>query len=281
MGADLMDYETKAQHLDALVNSGVSRRAFAQRIMMTGAATAGLAMFADTKVWAAGAPTDADILNFALNLEYLEAEFYTVATTGRRIRDIGIDISGAGNLGATTGGAAVALDDRVKTVAAQIATDEQMHVLFLRKALGGAAIAKPAINLEALGLGFRNQTEFITLGRAFEDVGVTAYGGAAPLITDKQILGAAAQIALTEAQHAGVLRYFAFERNLNLPPLDGIDVRPQAGPGDGRVFNVTTEGLSPVRTPSQVLSIAFANTSAGVNRGGFFPEGVNGTINHT
>jgi hypothetical protein len=63
------------------------------------------------------APSDIDILNFALNLEYLEAELYTVATTGRRIREIGIDVSGAGNLGATTGGSVVSLEDRVSTVA--------------------------------------------------------------------------------------------------------------------------------------------------------------------
>ena len=124
--------------------------------------------------------TDVDVLNFALNLEYLEAEFYYVATTG---------------------GARVALDDRSGTVASQITIDELQHVRFLRGALGSAAIAKPAINLEALGIGFRNQKEFLTLSRAFEDVGVSAYGGAVTAISSRAILQAAARIALTEAQH--------------------------------------------------------------------------------
>jgi hypothetical protein len=269
----------KQTFLQDLVANPVSRRAFAQRVVAAGVASAGLGMFANAELLAQSGVTDVDILNFALNLEYLEAEFYTVATTGRRIRDIGIAVDGVGNLGATTGGAVVALSDRVSAVAQQIAIDEQMHVKFLRGALGSAAIAKPAINLEALGLGYRNEAEFITLARAFEDVGVTAYGGAAPLITNKQILGAAAQIALTEGQHAGVLRYLAFERGLVVPALDEIDVRPQSRPGDGRIFNVTTEGLSPVRTPSQVLKIVFASTVSGTSRGGFFPEGVNGPIN--
>ena len=276
-----MQRTNKKEALDGLVNNPLDRRAFAHRVMATGVAAAGLGVFMDTDAWAQGGPSDVDILNFALNLEYLEAEFYTVATTGRTIRDIGIGISGVGNLGATTGGGVVSLSERVREVAQQVATDEQMHVRFLRNALGNAAIAKPAINLEALGLGFRNETEFIILSRAFEDVGVTAYGGAAPLIQSAEILGAAARIALTEAQHAGVFRYFVFERGLVVPALDPLDVRPQSRPGDGRIFNVTTEGLTPVRTPSEVLRIVFANQNTGANRGGFFPEGVNGTIRST
>lgn len=276
-----MKHLDKTTAIEDLVANPVSRRAFAQRVMAAGVATAGLGVFADGTAWAQGGPSDVDILNFALNLEYLEAEFYTVATTGRRIRDIGIGVSGTGNLGATTGGGVVSLDERVSQVAQQVATDEQQHVVLLRAALGAAAIAKPAINLEALGIGFRNQTEFITLARAFEDVGVSAYGGAAPLITDKQILGTAAQIALTEAQHASVFRYFVYERGLVVPMLDGIDVRPQSRPGDGRIFNVTSQGLTPVRTPSQVLMIVLASASTGVRRGGFFPEGLNGPISST
>ncbi|MGQ0732102.1 MAG: ferritin-like domain-containing protein [Acidobacteriota bacterium] len=226
---------------------------------------------------AAQSITDVDILNFALNLEYLEAEFYTVATTGKRIGDFGIGTSGVGSEGAKTGGAMVSLDDRAAQVALNLANEEQMHVKFLRAALGSAAVAKPAINLEALGLGFRNATEFLTLARAFEDVGVTAYNGAAPLLRSAEILAAAASIGLTEAQHAGVLRFLVYDRNIRVPQLDGADVPPLASP-NGRLFNVVDNGLTPARTPSQVLSIVYASNATGATRGGFYPNGFNGSI---
>src|SRR5687767_5497037 len=92
-----------------------------------------------------GTPTDTDVLNFALNLEYLEAEFYSYAVSGT-----GIDATltgGVGTAGATTGGARVTFSDaNVAAIAAEIAQDELNHVRFLRNALGSQAVAKPAIN---------------------------------------------------------------------------------------------------------------------------------------
>ncbi len=269
---------TKQDVLEDLVENAVSRRKFAKSALAAGFAIGAVGLVDGGSSEAqAQSLTDVDILNFALNLEYLEAEFYTVATTGRRIGDIGIGVTGTGTQGATTGGGMLALDDRVAQAALNLANEEQMHVRFLRTALGAAAVAKPAINLEALNLGFRNATEFLTLARAFEDVGVTAYNGAAPLIRSSSILAAAAAIALTEAQHSGVLRYLVYDRGISVPQVDGRDVPPLASP-NGRLFNVFGDGLTPARTPSQVLAILYANTAAGTRRGGFFPNGLNGTI---
>ena len=268
----------KTTAINDLIANPVNRRDFAKRAMASGLwAAVGVAALGSGVSVSAQSVSDVDILNFALNLEYLEAEFYTVATTGRRIEDLGIGVSGTGTPGATVGGGVVAMDNRVMQVARDIANEEQMHVRFLRTALGSAAVAKPAINLAALGIGFGSINEFLTLARAFEDVGMTAYNGAAPLISSRAILTAAAGIAHTEAQHAGVLRYLVYDRGIAVPQLDNLDVPPLASP-NGRLFNVNNEGLTPARTTSQVLQVVYANRNAGASNGGFFPGGFNGTI---
>ena len=190
---------------------------------------------------------DADILNFALNLEYLEAEFYTVATTGKTIREIGIGVNGVGNSGPTTGGARVALElgsvfpQRLHNVALEIAYDEQQHVKLLRSALGSYAVAKPAINLDALGIGFANFRQFLKLSRAFEDTGVSAYAGAAPLISSKAYLGVAAQILATEAYHSGNVRLMISENDVETTKTDSEDVLPP--PSGKTVFHHRLERL--------------------------------------
>jgi hypothetical protein len=264
----------KQESLERIVSSGLARREFAKRMIAGGAAAYGVATLGGTADVLAQQITDFDVLNFALNLEYLEAEFYTVATSGQRIQDAGIGVSGKGRAGATTGGSKVSLDDRTMTIAQMIALDEQAHVRLLRTALGNQAVAKPSINLAALGLGFNNQAEFLTVAAIFEDVGVSAYAGAAMLIDNSTFLGAAAQIALTEGQHAGLLRLLASDNKLNVPPVDGKAIPPLGQP-NGRLFFVDGNGLSPMRTASEVLNIVYAGRRDG---GGFFPDRVNGVI---
>lgn len=264
----------KSEALNDLVHNAVSRRDFARRTMTGALVAAGTLAVGPSAELFAQSVTDEAVLNFALNLEYLEAEFYTVAVTGQRIEELGIGVSGRGRTGPTVGGARVAFDDRTRYVAEQVALDEQNHVRFLRAALRSSAVAKPAINLEALGLGFRNQTEFLVLARAFEDLGVSAYAGAAKLIKNPGILEAAARIALTEGQHAGLFRYLLGLTNTAVPQVDENDVPPPGSP-NGRLFQVDGNGLSTVRTASEVLLVAYGGNAA---RGGFYPDGVNGDI---
>jgi len=191
-----------------------------------------------------------------------------------------------GNPGPTTGGMMVNLSNSsnkteltgdLKAIVEEITYDEQQHVMLLRSALGSAAIAKPAINLDALGTGFEGFLHFIALARAFEDVGVSAYGGAAPLISSSAILATAARIALTEAYHAGSLRTIAAaNKDPYLFTVDSQDILPP--PAGRQYFTVNTQALSIVRTPGQVLAIVYHNTTNGATAGGFFPNGVNGNI---
>jgi hypothetical protein len=266
-------------HTDSASTPLVTRRAFARRGLFAGAAAAGAAAVSrlDLPVFAQTTFVDADILQFALNLEYLEAEFYTVAVTGLTLKQSGFTTGfPQGAEGDTVGGGKVALSGNVLTAAQAIMRDEQAHVRLLQGALGGRAVSKPAINLAALGLGFNNQNEFLILSRAFEDVGVTAYGGAAPLLRDGKTLGTAARILATEAEHVGIIReLIAQATGIAVPALDNQDILPLGSP-NGRLVSADDNGLTAVRTPSQVLNIVYAGDRF---RGGFFPSGVNGAFN--
>ena len=211
-----------------------------------------------------------DVLNFALNLEYLEAEFYSIAVTGNRLSS---SVTGANST--ATGGAKVTFTDpRVADIAAEINNDETLHVKYLRSALGGSVVAEPAINLNALGIGFASQAQFLTLARAFEDTGVSAYAGAATLLSGNN-LQAAAQILATEAYHAGNLRLEVVQNSITVTALDSQDVVPN----EQHFFPTDANGLAIKRTTSQVLAIVYASSTSGTKSGGFFPNGVNGNIN--
>lgn len=163
-----------------------------------------------------------------------------------------------------------------------IAADELAHVIGLRTALqsnGITPIAKPAINLDALapaGASLANAQGFLLLGRIFEDIGLSAYAGGAPYLSGSTYLQTAARITGIEGEHAANLRLQIARLGIAATALDPADVPP---PPSGTNFFSTNlaNGLCAIRTPGQVLYLAYGN-QAGVSSGGFFPNGVNGTL---
>lgn len=126
---------------------------------------------------------DIDILNFALTLEYLEAAFY--AEAAKRVPGLGGELAGY-----------------VKTLGEQ----EQEHVDALAAAikdLGGKPVKAPGVDF---GDAFASEAAFLDLAISFEDTGVSAYNGAAPMLESKDLLATAGAIAQVEARHAAVLR---------------------------------------------------------------------------
>lgn len=233
--------------------------------------------------------TDADVLNFALNLEYLEANFYTMATTGRDINSVGIPVTGTGTQGGVTGGSKLSFPDTkcsgvhmdIRDVFDNVAEQERQHVATLRAALGAAAVAQPAINLNALGFGFGSLADFLNLARLFEDTGVAAYSGAAPLIASKAYLSAAARILSIEGEHSGNIRALVVFYQANQAPSAAAIAKLRLGlgqaPVDGIYFSAYSPyGLGQAKTAAEVLAIVYATPNA--SSGGFFPAGVNGAI---
>ena len=256
------------------------------RTLGIASAAAGAAVMTGEKLQAQSSSlTAVDVLQFALNLEYLESEFYTTATMGKTIDQDGIGIDRVGTTGPTYGWNQVHFSNNLVftgEIAMQIGQDERDHVTLLRGALSAAGvtpIAKPTINLGALGIGFANMLQFLTLARIFEDIGVTAYGGAAglPFFASSPYIGTAARILAVEAEHVGNIRLQVARLNISTPQLDGVDIPPPPS-GTDFISADNTTGLSAIRTPGQVLYLAYGN-AANVTSGGFFPQGANGVIN--
>ncbi len=289
--------------------NAVDRRRFFQTAGIAGLGVSSAAMLATAAPASAQpmdmqGPSDSAILNFALNLEYLEAEFYLRAIDGQGLSsDM---VGGTGTPGDVSGGHAVPFKTpSIAQYAREIAEDEKAHVAVLRGALGSAAVSRPTIDIgasftaAAVAAGLIKQGEpfdvyeseenFLLGAFIFEDVGVTAYKGAAPLISNKTFLDAAAGLLAVEAYHAGIIRTTLYGLDLIAPTIAISDLRdsvdgpedldqPIALNGTANLVPTDANGLVFSRTPGQVLNIVYL-TPESVRSGGFFPNGVNGELN--
>jgi len=196
-------------------------------------------------------PVGADVnavLNFALKLEYLESYFYNART---------------GVTGQMSAQNAAAL--------ALIATDESNHVSFLRAVLGSAAIAAPAttgvFDYTAKGTfptALTNAGVYLAIAQSFEDTGVRAYKGAAPLImANKTVLTAALNIHSVEARHASHIRAMRRAGLSSTTPSQGVAVSPYSGPtGAPKSWVSGTDGGGAVPGVTDKIYGAGNNTNA-------------------
>jgi hypothetical protein len=330
-------------NLSTLINRGVSRRKFIAGVGASAGAVAvlGVAGCNDGSSSSTTTPTnDEDILNFALNLEYLEASFYLYAATGAGLKASDMTPGSASSyqtVGTVTPGNAAAipgLTPAQQQILNEIAFEEQAHVRFLRTALGTAAVPMPDIDLSffgplavaatittaATGSGsfnpFSSFDYFLVGAFIFEDVGVTAYSGAAPLISAAGVaagyLTAAAGILAVEAYHAGYIRTSLTGRAIAAgsaaayPYLGAAnlveDLRATLTVGDSAAPSTTgsvetlmtlptslttpsaivaASAASAVgfsRTVNQVLHVVYGSPTVGVGKGGFFPQGINSPL---
>jgi hypothetical protein len=136
-----------------------------------------------TRAFAQSGGGDLEILNFALTLEYLEAAFYEEALSKAK------------------------LSGETKKLAQEIGDHEKQHVDALTGAIkkaGGKPVAAPKV-----AFPLTDEKSFLKLAQAFEDTGVAAYNGAAPMIKSVDVLGAAGSIVQVEARHAAAIHLLA------------------------------------------------------------------------
>ena len=251
----------ETQKVDAIIET--TRR---RMLTVGGAALAGLA-FANlsSKAEAQSASMDTAILNFALNLEYLEAQFYNLAVYGVTIDKLtaaqGGPISITGGQAAGSAGTVTVKPNFAKVpftlpliqnYAMETALEEGKHVSFLQGALGPAAVAMPnldlynsfnALGMAAIGMAFdpfASDAYFLLGAFIFEDTGVSAYHGAAPLIYDKvNVLPPAVGIHAVEAYHAALVR-------TSILGIDAGDLL--TGTGTPGALSMITQKIAAVRT---------------------------------
>ena len=205
----------EAEHLSEVdgVELAQSRAGFVRKAGLLGGgvlAASGAAAFAGIAQGAtAGAAGDVKVLNFALTLEYLEAEFYRKAV--------------AGDFGRLNAG--------VRRFAALLAEHEQEHVEAIRATipkLGGRPVSKPALRFPKL-----NQRRFVRTAIALEQTGVGAYAGAFPSLKLTPVKEAALAIHSVEARHAAYARLVAGTLPANVaffPALTADEVLARAKP---------------------------------------------------
>jgi rubrerythrin len=174
-----------APELAAIDVQGVSRQSFIMRGAVAAGSVYGLATVGPfvRAALAQDGGGDVEILNFALTLEYLEAAFYTQGLK---------QVSG--------------LSGDAKSLAKEIRDNESEHVAALMKTikdLGGTPVKAPGVDF---GDAFSSQKAFLELAQTFEDTGVSAYNGAAPMIESTDVLAAAGSIVQIEARHAAAIR---------------------------------------------------------------------------
>lgn len=261
----------------------------ARRTLLKGVCM-GLGVMALGAVPTASAQTaiaDATALNFMLNIEYLQGQFYSYAVNGVSLDNAllgGPGAAGFGAQGAVTGGRKITFTTTLlQRLFDELWSEQRDHIQYLRALLPADVVPQPAMNIGGGETGafttmarlagvvgptevfdpYASEDNLLLAACLLEDVGVAAYRNAFPLIVNPSIYDGVIGLLATEAQHAGAIRYQLYRRAAANPALivranqfSALrDVLDGSGPPD--------QGLSPtIVAGEEVANIVPADASA-------------------
>jgi len=153
--------------------------------------------------------SDLDVLNYALTLEHLELAFYRSGLQGFTTDEL-VEAEVISDFDDTV---REQVPDRLLTVC----DHEAAHVEVLQDTV--TQLGGDPVKAAEYDFGFETPSEFLEIGAALENTGVSAYAGAAPTVSNDDILDAALGIHSVEARHAGFLN----ELNGDSPFPDVVD----------------------------------------------------------
>lgn len=139
---------------------------------------------------------DVDVLNYAYALEQLEAAFYVNVVANGAFASI-----------------FAANEQRVLQ---DVRDHEVVHRDFLAAALGSARI--PNLTPDFSSVNFASRSSVLQTARTFEDLGVSAYNGAARYLMSPDYLVVAGKIVSVEARHASAIRDLLNNRSGDFAP---------------------------------------------------------------
>jgi hypothetical protein len=174
--------EAGATRADFLRQGGVAGAGFlAGGVLFTGLVSPAEAAISSRR---RSKKNDVKIANYALTLEYLEAEFYKQAVAANAVTQ-----------------------PALRHFANVVGQHEAAHVKALKQALGGKAIKKPRFDF---GDTVTDEAKFRQTAQTLEDTGVAAYAGQGPNLLQRPLVKAALSIHSVEARHAAWIRYLNF-----------------------------------------------------------------------
>ena len=144
--------------------------------------------------------TDAQVIDFALRIETLEAAFYDEAL--KQVPDLSHD---------------------VRSIAKTLAGHEHEHRRVLDETVVQIGIKSSPPPKVQFGDSFASEKTFLATAQLLEDTGVSAYNGAGAMLFSRDLLNVAGSIVQVEARHAAVLRDLRGE-----PAADGAFEKPKS-----------------------------------------------------